>query len=169
MNLTLRPIAPADNAAVAYVIRTVMPEFGCVGAGFSIEDPEVDDMAGAYGGPRSEFFVVEGPGAPDDPAAATTILAVAGYAPLTGGDADTCELRKMYALSAARGKGAGKLLIDACLAGAREAGFRRMYLETVAAMTQAAELYRKHGFREIAGPLGGTGHTGCDRYMVRDL
>ncbi len=162
MELTLRPITPADNAAVANVIRTVMPEFGCVGEGFSIEDPEVDDMAGAYGDPRSAFFVIE-----DSDSA--MILAVAGYGPLTGGDADTCELRKMYALPAVRGKGAGRLLIDACVAGARHAGFRRMYLETVHAMTEAAHLYRKHGFEYIPGPMGGTGHSGCDRFMLREL
>ncbi len=166
--LHLRPIAPADNFAVARVIRTVMPEFNCIGEGFSIEDPEVDDMAGAYSAPRSQFFVVE---SDDDAGAASakTIVAVAGYAPLTGGDANTCELRKMYALSPARGRGAGRLLIDACLAGAREAGFTRIYLETVNAMTQAAELYRKHGFEDLDAPLGGTGHTGCDRWMARAL
>lgn len=144
-----------------------MPEFGCVGEGFSILDPEVDAMSAAYAAPRSGFFVVEANdgGSP----AGKTILAVAGYAPLVGGDAGTCELRKMYALPAARGRGAGRLLLEACLAGAKGDGFERMYLETVAAMTQAAELYRKHGFEYIDGPLGGTGHTGCDRFMVRGL
>ena len=59
MALHLRPIAPRDDAAVAAVIRTVMPEFGCVGEGFSILDPEVDAMSAAYAAPRSGFFVVE--------------------------------------------------------------------------------------------------------------
>jgi len=57
--LTLRPITPTDNAAVAHVIRTVMPEFDCVGEGFSINDPEVENMAGAYAGERADFFVIE--------------------------------------------------------------------------------------------------------------
>ena len=41
-----------DNAAVATVIRTVMPEFGACGEGFAINDPEVDYMHRAYAAPR---------------------------------------------------------------------------------------------------------------------
>jgi putative acetyltransferase len=51
----LRPIAVADNPAVAQIIRTVMTEFGAVGKGYSIEDPEVDAMYEAYQDPRSAY------------------------------------------------------------------------------------------------------------------
>ena len=40
--LKLRPIQPQDDAAVASIIRTVMPEFGADGPGFAIHDPEVN-------------------------------------------------------------------------------------------------------------------------------
>ena len=40
---TLRPITPADDAAVANIIRTVMPEFGAGGPGFAIHDPASGD------------------------------------------------------------------------------------------------------------------------------
>ena len=159
--LTLRPLQPTDNAAAARVIRTVMPEFDCVGEGFSINDPEVDDMYAAYAGPDAAFYVLA-----DETG---TVVGVAGYAPLTGGPAGVCELRKMYVLREGRGRGGGRLLMDACLAGARAAGFTRMYLETVRAMTDAAAVYRKYGFRPLDAPLGGTGHSGCDVYMIRDL
>ena len=56
---TIRPILPTDDAAVAAIIRTVMPEFGANGPGFAIHDPEVDWMSRAYSGPRSAYFVVE--------------------------------------------------------------------------------------------------------------
>ena len=55
----IRPIAPGDDAAMASVIRTVMPEFGAVGSGFAISDPEVDWMSRAYSEPRCAYFVVE--------------------------------------------------------------------------------------------------------------
>ena len=175
--LTLRPITPADNAAVARVIRTVMPEFGCVGENFSISDPEVDDMAAAYAAPRHGFFVVEGTLDGDIGAAAasseggmsTRVLGCAGFAPLTGGDPTVCELRKMYMLPKGRGRGGGGLLMEACLAGARAAGFTRMYLETVTTMTDAAAVYAKYGFRYLDGPMGATGHGGCDRFMIREI
>ncbi|MFN2335305.1 MAG: hypothetical protein ABR550_12890, partial [Wenzhouxiangellaceae bacterium] len=56
---TIRPIAPGDDAAMAAVIRAVMPEFGAGGAGFAINDPEVDWLHRAYCAPRSAYFVVE--------------------------------------------------------------------------------------------------------------
>jgi putative acetyltransferase len=44
----LRTIRPGDNPQVAGIIRSVMTEFGAVGPGFSIMDPEVDHMYEAY-------------------------------------------------------------------------------------------------------------------------
>ena len=57
--ITIRPIQPADDAAIAAIIRAVMPEFGAVGSGFAISDPEVDWMSRAYAAPRHAYFVVE--------------------------------------------------------------------------------------------------------------
>ncbi len=171
--LNLRRITPSDNAAMASVIRTVMPEFSCVGEGFSINDPEVDDMAGAYGEEDADFFVVEhevgGPAGAGEGFSGTVVVGGAGFAPLTGGDGTVCELRKMYILKESRGCGGGRLLMDACMEGARSAGYTKMYLETVAAMTDAAEVYKKYGFEPLAWPMGKTGHGGCDVYMVKDL
>lgn len=47
----IRPIETRDNAAVAAIIRTVMPEFGADGPGFAIHDAEVDTMYEAYARP----------------------------------------------------------------------------------------------------------------------
>lgn len=166
---------------MAGVIRTVMPEFNCVGEGFSINDPEVDDMAGAYAGERSAFFVVTlggNAGVPPPPPTApapqrgsedkeAVLLGGAGFAPLAGGDGTICELRKMYLLPTARGQGAGRLLMEACLEGAKAAGYTHVYLETVTAMAAAAKLYQHYGFEYLDEPLGDTGHGGCDRYMLR--
>ena len=46
-NASIRPIAPTDDAAMAAIIRAVMPEFGASGDGFAINDPEVDWMSRA--------------------------------------------------------------------------------------------------------------------------
>src|SRR5690606_13987569 len=107
------PILPGDDARMAEVIRTVMPEFGACGDGFAINDPEVDWMSRAYAQPRSAYFVLERDG---------VVLGGGGMAPLEGGDAGTCELRKMYFLPGARGIGAGAAMMARCLDAAREAG-----------------------------------------------
>ena len=45
--IAIRPIEPRDDARIAEIIRTVMPEFGACGSGFAINDPEVDWMTRA--------------------------------------------------------------------------------------------------------------------------
>jgi putative acetyltransferase len=157
---SIRPIEPRDDAAVAAVIREVMPSFGACGPGFAINDPEVDAMSGAYAAPRSAYYVVEEAG---------RVIGGAGIAPLEGGEPDTCELRKMYFLPEARGRGLGEKMLHLCLGRARELGFRRCYLETLTGMDAAMRLYERMGFRRLCGPLGATGHFGCDRHYVLEL
>ena len=157
---SIRPIAPADDDAVAGIIRTVMPEFGAGGAGFAVHDPEVDFMSRAYATSRSAYFVVERDG---------RVHGGGGVAPLAGGAADICELRKMYFLPALRGLGAGRALMARCLDAARDFGFHRCYIETLTGMDAAQALYLKSGFARIEAPLGNTGHHGCNRFYLRDL
>ncbi len=156
----LRPIAPADDAAMAAVIRAVMPEFGACGDGFAINDPEVDWMSRAYAEPRHAYFVLELDG---------RVLGGAGVAPLAGGDAETCELRKMYFLPEARGTGAGAAMMARCLEAARGFGFRQCYLETLTGMDAAMRLYERSGFRRIPAPMGATGHGGCNTFYLLEL
>lgn len=157
---TFRPITARDDPAVAAIIRTVMPEFGASGPGFALDDAEVDRMSVAYSAPRSAYFVVEDAG---------RIIGGAGIAPLHGGTFETCELRKMYLLKAARGRGTGQRLLTHCLRVARGFGYRICYLETLTGMDAAQRLYAKLGFRRLCGPLGATGHCGCDRWYALEL
>jgi putative acetyltransferase len=157
---SIRPIRADDDAAVAAIIHAVMPEFGAVGDGFAINDPEVDWMSRAYDAPRSAYFVVEREG---------VVLGGGGVAPLEGGPDDTCELRKIYFLPAARGLGAGSAMMARCLDAARGFGFTRCYLETLCGMDAAMKLYDRSGFRRIDAPLGATGHGGCNTFYLRDL
>lgn len=156
----IRPIRSDDDAAMAAVIRTVMPEFGATGSGFAISDPEVDWMSRAYAAPRHAYFVLERDG---------RVLGGAGVAPLAGGDADVCELRKMYFLPEARGSGAGAAMMARCLDAARDFGFTRCYLETLTGMDAAMRLYERSGFRRIDASMGATGHGGCNRFYLLDL
>jgi putative acetyltransferase len=157
---TIRPIGPADDAAMAAVIRTVMPEFGAVGDGIAINDPEVDWMSRAYAEPRCAYFVVEREG---------RVVGGGGVAPLVGGDEDVCELRKMYFLPELRGVGAGAAMMSRCLDAARRLGFRRCYLETLRGMDAAMRLYERTGFRRIPASMGATGHGGCNAFYLLDL
>ncbi|MFL6592747.1 MAG: GNAT family N-acetyltransferase [Luteimonas sp.] len=158
--MQIRPIQPHDDARIAEIIRAVMPEFGATGCGFAINDPEVDWMSRAYARPRCAYFVVEDGG---------EVLGGGGIAPLDGGDENTCELRKMYFLPRARGRGAGAAMMQRCLDAARALGFRRCYLETLSGMDAAMKLYDRSGFRRIDAPMGDTGHGGCNTFYLREL
>jgi len=155
----VRPVTPADEASVAAIIRAVMPEFGADGPGFALHDPEVDHMCAAYQRPGAAYFVVEEGG---------EVIGGGGVAPLDGVEG-TCELRKMYFLPRARGRGLGEAMMRVCLAKARDLGYRACYLETLTGMEGAQRLYRRTGFRPICAPLGATGHHGCDKWFIMDL
>ena len=114
----------------------------------------------SYDAPRCAYFVVEQDG---------VVVGGAGIAPLEGGDAGTCELRKMYFLPQARGRGAGAAMMQRCLQAARDAGFRQCYLETLGGMDAAMKLYERSGFTRIDGPMGATGHGGCNTFYLRAL
>ena len=156
----IRPIQKEDNAEVASIIREVMTEFGAVGENYSIADPEVDTMFEHYPAPDSAFFVVE---------SRKGILGCGGVGPLKDAAKDICELRKMYFLPELRGTGMGSKLLRRILDSARLAGFRRCYLETISAMVTARKLYTDFGFTPLDGPLGNTGHSGCNQHMILKL
>ena len=158
--LVIRPIETRDDPRMAEIIRTGMPEFGACGSGFAINDPEVDWMSRSYAQPRSAYFVVERDG---------VVEGGGGVAPLEGGDPGTCELRKMYFLPTLRGLGAGADVMRRSLDAARTFGFNRCYLETLTGMDAAMRLYEKNGFRRIDGPMGATGHGGCNTFYLMDL
>lgn len=156
----IRTIEPRDDAAMAHIIRTVMPEFGADGDGFAIHDTEVDTMHDAYTQVRCAYFVVE---------IDAVVVGGGGVAPLDPGNTETCELRKMYFLPEARGHGAGHAVMARCIDAARVFGFKRCYIETLSGMDAAFALYRKHDFEPLDAPMGNTGHHGCDHWFLRTL
>jgi putative acetyltransferase len=156
----IRPVAEGDNQLLAGLLRDVMEEFGAIGAGSSLHDPEMLDMAAAYAGARSAYFVIESTGC---------LVGGGGLGPLAGGESDVCELRKMYLRPEARGRGLGRAMLTRCLDVARQLGYKHMYLETRQSMREARRLYERNGFAPIGKPIGHTGHFGCDAWYVRDL
>lgn len=160
MHYQIRPIRAADDAAVCAIIRRVGREYGALGEEFGPGDAEVAAMSAHYGADAgSAYWVAEAGG---------RIVGGGGIAPL-GDLADTCELKKLFLLPEARGRGVGRALAEAGLAFAVAAGYRHCYLDTLAAMTGAIRLYEGLGFVHLDAPLAGSIHGGCDVWMLKAL
>ena len=157
--ITIRPIQPPDNAPLAAVIRDTLAEHGAAKPGTVYYDPTTDHLFELFQAPRSTYFVAEGAGG--------AVLGGAGIFPTDGLGAGVCELVKVYLRPAARGTGLGRRLIERSLAWAREAGFQRVYLETLPELTQAVPLYERLGFEYLPGPLGNSGHFDCTIWMLK--
>ena len=158
--VNIRTIQPTDNQALAVIVRNALAEFGANKPGTVYYDATTDALYELFRQQGSIYYVAEEKG---------TLLGGAGIYPSPGLPADTCELVKMYLSPAARGKGIGKLLIEKALAFATEAGYRNVYIETMPELRKAMSVYEKFGFTYLDGPLGNTGHFGCDIWMLKKL
>lgn len=158
----IRPITPADNPAIAAVVRAVSAEYGLAAdKGYGVADPNLDFLHETYLGERSRYWVIEGPDG--------SILGGGGIAPLAGEEGQVCELQKMYFMPSLRGLGLGRRLVLQALDEARALGYQRCYLETTAVLREATALYESLGFEHLPGPLGSTGHDACEICMVLAL
>ena len=72
---------------------------------------------------------------------------VVGLRPLA--DDGICEMKRLWVDPAFTGMGIGRLLCDEFMRLARERGYRRIRLDTLARLKAADRLYRSVGFREI--------------------
>ena len=160
MNLSIRNIKPSDNPHLAVIIRNVLTEFGANKPGTVFYDPTTDNLFTLFQQPDSIYYVAESGG---------TIIGGAGIFPSNGLPQGTCELVKMYLSPQSRGKGLGKLLIEQCLEFASEKGYTQVYIETMPELRKAVSVYEKFGFHYLKGPLGNTGHFGCDVWMLKQL
>jgi GNAT superfamily N-acetyltransferase len=61
-----------------------------------------------------------------------------------------CELKRMFVVAEARGRGHGRRLLSALERAAADLGYRFARLDTAESMTTAMAMYRAAGYREIA-------------------
>jgi putative acetyltransferase len=101
-------------------------------------DQELAELPGRYAPPAGRLFLAM----PGNQAA--------GCVALRKWEAGVCELKRLYVRSQFRGQGLGRQLAEAVINSAREIGYLRLRLDTLASMTAAIRLYESFGFQRIA-------------------
>jgi putative acetyltransferase len=160
MNISIRTIQPGDNPALARIVRDTLAEFGANHPGTVYYDPTTDSLFELFQRSGSVYFVGE---------IANKIVGGAGIYPSDGLPSGMCELVKMYLVPEARGVGLGKTLIEKSLQFAKDNGYKNVYLESMPELKKALKVYEKFGFTYLNGPMGNTGHFGCELWMLKKI
>lgn len=158
--MIIRKITPADNSQIANIIRNSLKEFNAAKPGTVYFDETTDNLSEVFKAKRSAYYVIE---------INHVIAGGGGFYPTEGLPENVCELVKMYISKKFRGKGWGNILLQKCMEEAKKQGYHKMYLESMPELVKAISMYTKIGFNHIPAPLGNSGHTGCDVWMMRDL
>jgi ribosomal protein S18 acetylase RimI-like enzyme len=147
---------PDDLAAVRGLFREYVDGLG-IDLSFQDVEAELAGLPGKYAPPRGIILLAR-----NSAGAAVGCIALRPL-PENG----SCEMKRLYVRHEARGQSLGRRLAEALVAWAREAGYERMLLDTLASMAAAQSLYAALGFRATEAyydnPLPGT------RYMALDL
>lgn len=109
---------------------------------------EVAGLPGAYAPPRGRLLIAWVDGVP------------AGCGALRPLEGNAAELKRMWVRPDFRGRGLGRAAAEALLEAARAAGYARVRLDTLPAMTEAQALYRSLGFR-VVPPYNDNPHPGA--------
>ncbi len=148
----IRDFAGSDAPAVARLVESVLREFR-LWRGHRGKLGDLEDIPGTYLSPRGKFLVVEQEG---------RVIGCGGLRPRPKG---VGEIRRMYLLKSARGRGLGGRVLRRLLEHARWTGSRRLVLESSRRFEAALALYRKAGFRASACEADGC----CDVRMALAL
>ncbi len=159
-SINIRTIQPADDKALATIIRETLEEFGAAKPGTVYYDETTDHLSAVFQKKGSMYFVVT---------LEDIVAGGAGIYPTENLPPATCELVKLYLAPVARGKGIGRLLMQKCEEAARNFGYENVYLETMPELRIAVPMYEKMGYRYLSQSMGNSGHTGCDIWMVKKV
>jgi putative acetyltransferase len=160
MNTLIRHIQKEDNAALTFIIRSALKEFGADKPGTVYYDDSTDHLFELFQQSNSAYHVA---------VMENGIAGGAGIYPTEGLPVHTCELVKMYLAPWARGKGLARQLMQQCFETATAKGFQFVYLETMPELANAVKMYEQFGFEYLDHALGNSGHCGCNRWMLKKL
>lgn len=147
-------IVATHSAREMDALRAIMRAYGAgLGIDLNFQDfeTELQQLPGAYRPPRGALLTARSDG---------QLAGCCAMRPLDTADyPNACEMKRLYVRPAFRGKGIGRVLVEAILDQARLAGYSSLLLDTLSDMETARALYADLGFSEIPpyyhNPLAG--------------
>ncbi|PSB02529.1 GNAT family N-acetyltransferase [Merismopedia glauca] len=136
----IREWKESDRLTTANVIHQVLLEYGLSWEpeGADRDVLEIEECYLATGG---EFWVVESQG---------QVVGTSAYHPVSRGE-QAVEIRKMYLLPAARGRGLGKFLLSELESAIANRGYQQIWIETASVLKEAVQLYESQGYQSAIG------------------
>jgi putative acetyltransferase len=158
-------LLPAENAEALAAARQILREYAdTLGIDLCFQgfEAELAGLPGEYEPPGGSLLLAWVDGE----------LAGCGcFRPLPDADyANACEMKRLYVRPAFRRFGLGRLLAQALIDAATQAGYSAMLLDTLDDMEAARELYASLGFEEIPpyyfNPIPGAHYLKADLHAT---
>jgi putative acetyltransferase len=159
-DLVIRKVQQSDNLPLAAMIREVFDEHKAPHKCTVYSDPTTDDLYALFQQDRSVLWVAQING---------EALGCCGIYHTEGLAEDCAELAKFYLSEKIRGRGIGKQLMQQCVQSAKQMHYKKLYIESLPQFSKAVSMYEKYGFTKLDKPLGNSGHTSCNIWMIKEI
>jgi len=158
--MKIRQVKESDNPHLSKMIRKVFEEHDAPKNGTVYSDPTTNYLYESFQIEKSVLWVAENN---------NKILGCCGVYPTSGLPEQCVELVKFYLPKESRGKGIGKILMEKSIDWAEKFGYSEVYIESLPQFSKAINMYQKQGFIKLNNPLGTSGHTSCNIWMLKKL
>lgn len=131
-------LCPIDAEPAATLVRGMRQEIRALYAGLNLDDPRMPKAGPAELGPPGGTFVV---GFEDE-----TPICCGGIKRLPDG---ACEIKRMFVVEAARGRGVARALLAELERRARDLGYSVVRLDTGPRQPRSRRMYERAGYEAI--------------------